>query len=178
MKIYRISSTKKPWEMTSDEFIQYHKTKDIHPVKSNNGWRFVNIDNYDILIDSRIFNNIEIEFRKSSHNDIIPCTKIVAFHDNRAIGMASEYDPCTSQEIISMDGVWVDKQYQQMGIGTFLLYLFRKQFDEHRKIGEMSPLGEKMSRKLHKKYIEMAIENNQSMPSNVYEEYLKDGNVT
>ncbi len=42
----------------------------------------------------------------------------------------------------------------------------------------MSPLGEKMSRKLHKKYIEMAIENNQSIPSNVYEEYLKDGNVT
>jgi len=50
------------------------------------------------------------------------------------------------------DGVWIRPDYQRFGIGTELLSLFRKQFNDNtRKIGQMTPAGIKMTKSYWRK---------------------------
>lgn len=150
MKIFRISQEhKNPDDMTEDEFVQYHKTKSLPPVKDRGGsFRWYHKGNYDILLEAKRFGNLDIEFRKSSSKDF-GGSKVVAFNGEIAVGTAQEYDNLRST--VSMDGVWVDPRYQKLGIGTYLLHLFRRQFANDRQIGDMTELGEKMVRRYHRK---------------------------
>ena len=65
-------------------------------------------------------------------------TTIIAFNDKgQAVGFASNE--------MGADGVFVATEYQRIGIGTQLLAEFRKQFKPDRKIGQMTPAGEKLT---------------------------------
>ena len=48
------------------------------------------------------------------------------------------------------DGVWVLDEYQSKGVGLELLTEFRKQFKEERRMGQMTPVGEKLARKYYR----------------------------
>ena len=69
------------------------------------------------------------------------------------------------------DGVWVVKEYQGRGIGTDLLYEFRKQFPSKRRIGQMTPQGMDMTKAYHRRLVQEALKNNQHVPQEVLEEY-------
>ena len=84
-------------------------------------------------------------------------TSITAFNESgEPIGWASDE--------FGADGVWVIKEYQGRGIGTDLLYEFRKQFKPGRKIGQMTHSGEAMTRSYHKKLIENALKEGKDIP--------------
>jgi len=49
------------------------------------------------------------------------------------------------------DGVWVEGEYQGLGLGTAMLHEFRKQFKPDRKIGQMTNAGYNMARSLYRR---------------------------
>jgi len=162
MRIY-ILGQKSPaaWELTSDEFVDYHKTRSIPPVKERAGvFKYYKKDNYDVLIKSVKFGRHVIEFRKAS-DPLWDSSNIVAFDGERAVGLAAEsQDLQLEGDQKSMgDGVWVDRDYRGLGMGVALLEEFRKQFPQERRIGQMSPSGERMVRSYHRKMVLDAVEN-------------------
>lgn len=152
MDWYRLSKIN-DWEFTEDEFIDFHKTRSIPPVKSHgrDSFRWYKISNYPYLILSKMFGDRTIEFRRGE----IEPTKIVAFDGENAVGIAAEHH---LQEGQSGDGIWVSNDYRRLGIGLELLSLFRSQFPSDRRIGEMSPSGEVLSRAYHRRQVELARE--------------------
>jgi 8-oxo-dGTP pyrophosphatase MutT (NUDIX family)/GNAT superfamily N-acetyltransferase len=72
-------------------------------------------------------------------------THIVAFHDNKPIGHASDE--------FGTDGVWVKPEYQKQGIGTELLHHFRSQFKNRGKMGQMTDAGRNLTGSYYRKYI-------------------------
>ena len=72
-------------------------------------------------------------------------TTVVAYHNDQPIGHASDE--------WGADGVWVEGNYQKLGIGTHLLFLFRQQFKSKRKIGQMTPTGQYMTRSYYRNYV-------------------------
>ena len=69
------------------------------------------------------------------------------------------------------DGVWVIKEYQGKGIGTDLLYEFRKQFKSERRIGQMTGSGQNMTRAYHKKLVEEALREGKEVPMETLQHY-------
>ena len=72
-------------------------------------------------------------------------TSIIAFHDGNPIAHASNE--------WGTDGVWVERPYQRLGIGTYMLHLLRKQFKPDRRIGQMTDAGEQMARSYYRNYV-------------------------
>lgn len=73
-------------------------------------------------------------------------TTIVVFNKNKkSIGLASDE--------FGSDGIWIKSNYQTLGIGTQLLYYFRKQFPESRQMGQMTGAGMSLARKYFRTYI-------------------------
>lgn len=146
MRIFTISQNQDITQMTQDEFVNYHRTSTIPPIKNvGNSFKWYKKENYQTLLDTKQFGSETVEFRKSDNQDY-DLTRIVVFIGDKAIGVAAEHYSLDSLDQ-SQDGIWVEPKYQRMGIGTYLLWLFRKQFDADRKIGMMTDLGEKMTRK-------------------------------
>lgn len=91
-------------------------------------------------------------------------TSITAFNNKgEPIGWASDE--------FGADGVWIIKEYQGKGIGTDLLYEFRKQFKPGRRIGQMTSSGQSMTKAYHKKLIEKALEEGKEVPREILEYY-------
>ena len=75
-------------------------------------------------------------------------TTIVAFNEkDQPVGFASDE--------WGADGVWVVQKYQKKGIGTDLLYEFRKQFSPERRMGQMTPAGIDLVKSYHRKLNEL-----------------------
>ena len=96
-------------------------------------------DEGEIVRDNRglavYLNDAEIELKGFPKKD----TSVIAFNDkNEAVGLASNE--------FGADGVWVVNEYQKQGIGVSLLIELRSQFKPDRKIGQMTPAGEAMTR--------------------------------
>lgn len=72
---------------------------------------------------------------------------IVAFVNDKPIGFASNE--------FGTIGVWVEGLYQKLGIGSDLMVMFMKQnpkfLNGQKKIGQMTPAGENMSRSAYRK---------------------------
>lgn len=146
-----------PSTMSEDEFINYHKTRGIPPVKRGRGgsvFKWYKTDDYPTVLFTGDFGGHTIEFRGG--RDIDP-TKVVAFDGDRAVGIAAEHWDYNLPEGQSGDGYWVDSDYQRLGIGLRLMILFRSQFSEDRRIGEMSPSGENLVRRYYKQLHESSL---------------------
>jgi len=152
--LWKKSEHVKEWEMTSDEFVNYHRTRSIPKVKEKNSFKWYDRKNYKEILESKIFRGIKIDFCKSK----LELTKIVAFDRDKAVGIASEYVDIRLGNDKTGDGIWVHPDYRGIGIGLELITLFRKHFSDERRIGEMSPLGENLVRKYHKMKVLRAIE--------------------
>jgi len=201
---YRIAQGKRPWEMTQQEFMDYHNTGYIsssayQKYSTVEGLNWLRKNDYPILYSTKIFGAHNIEFRKSgeklqytahdpdgeiargpdglalmmSDEEVIAkgyATEdmtIVAFDGDIAIGWASDE--------FGTDGVWVVKDYQGTGIGTYLLSELRKQHEPERKIGQMTEAGYAMSKSYHKQSVKEAIEKGLLTPDNPkYKDIIKD----
>jgi len=201
-------SNKKPWEMTQDEFLSYHHTGNIsigayEKYKTVDGLSWLKKEEYPILYSVKEFGGKLIEFRKSGEklkfvrhdeNDEIARgpdglalfltddealqkgykivdTTIVAFDGDTAIGWVSDE--------WGTDGVWVIDDYQHLGIGTYLLYEMRKNWDYSRKIGQMTGAGKQLARSLYRRYIEEALSKGIDVSDDVLKDYpeLEGNNV-
>lgn len=91
-------------------------------------------------------------------------TSIVAFNsDKEPIGWVSNE--------FGADGVWVIGEYQGRGIGTDLLYEFRKQFKPGRRMGQMTGSGRNLNRSYHKKLVEEALREGKQIPEETLQHY-------
>ena len=154
-----------------NEFINYHRTGDI-PSSTYNDY----LINYDISNYPKIISTFEdkkgeiIEFRKTGEklkyvkkkdNQIVrnkygdalylsdeemaekglhtEDTCIVAFNSNgESVALASDE--------FGADGIWVNENYKARGIGLAILELFRSQFSDSRKMGQMTDAGRQLAR--------------------------------
>ena len=153
-------------------------------------------EDHPFLVKSKNYDGEIIEFRKD--NKPLKYTKldenddIVRDENGKALYMSEEEMkqkglPLTETDIVAFnsnkepigsvsnefgaDGVWVIKDYQGKGIGTDLLYEFRKQFPSNRKIGQMTNAGVNMTRKYHKKLVEEALKQGKYVPEDILKEY-------
>ena len=178
-------------------FIPSH-TYQKYEAKGGLNW-LGNISKYPLLIKSKQYGNDLneiIEFRKSNEKNKYTATnendEILRDNQGNALTMSDEEAknkglPLYSTSIIAFnqakepiglvsnefgaDGVWVTQDYQQKGIGTDLLYEFRKQFQPKRKIGQMTNKGYQMTRKYHKKLVEEALKQGKFVPQDILKEY-------
>tara|TARA_Y100000310_G_scaffold180635_1_gene180552 strand:+ start:13366 stop:13878 length:513 start_codon:yes stop_codon:yes gene_type:complete len=153
-------------------------------------------EKYPILVKKEDYGGEEIEFRKKDeevfytktdeNNEIVRDEKGMATYLSKE-EMQEKGLPSTSTSITAFnskgtpigwassefgaDGVWVIKDYQGKGIGTDLLYEFRKQYKPKRRIGQMTGSGQKMTRSYHKKLVEEALREGKNVPQEVLEEY-------
>jgi GNAT superfamily N-acetyltransferase len=154
------------------------------------------IEEYPILIKTETYDGEEIEFRangeelkyvkKDNNDEIMRDEKgnpfylsgeemkekglkltdpgITAFNSKgKTVGYVSDE--------WGTDGVWVRREYQGKGIGTDLLYEFKKQFKPDRRIGQMTSSGVAMTKSYHKKLVEEAFREGKEVPREVLEYY-------
>ncbi len=173
------------WDGNETDFIKHHKTGDIpshaysdYEEKGGLSW-IGNKSKYPELILIKSYAPHSVEFRKSGEklryvdtddqgeilrdpNDIalymsddkikqkdLPThdETIVAFVNDKPIGLASnEWGTI---------GVWVEKEYQRLGIGSDLMVMFMKNNQNFltgkKKIGQMTGAGQAMSRAAFRK---------------------------
>jgi len=124
--------------------------------KDLTGWEFLRDEKKDLIYMS----DEQIKEKELPATE----TSIVAFNSSgEPIGWVSNE--------FGADGVWVIKEYQGKGIGTDLLYEFRKQFKPGRKIGQMTGSGVNMTRSYHKKLVEEALRKGKNVPMETLQEY-------
>jgi rubrerythrin len=70
---------------------------------------------------------------------------LAAFVGDRPIGFASNE--------FGTAGVWVVGEFQKQGLGTLLLKEFMRLNPNIKRIGQMTPAGEKLTRSLHREYV-------------------------
>jgi GNAT superfamily N-acetyltransferase len=73
---------------------------------------------------------------------------IAAFVGDRPVGFASNE--------FGAAGVWVVNEFQRQGLGTYLLKEFMRLNPQIKHIGQMTSSGEKMTRALHRQYVQDA----------------------
>lgn len=202
-------ANKENWQMTEDEFLKHHYTGFIPSdayknYETSTGINFIKKSNYPHLYDTQNIDGKKIEYRMQSRDlqfvkndkegNIIRDDKgmavfltkqemleqgyptesheIAAFTDDQPIGFASDEFGST--------GVWVIKDMQNKGIGTKLLYDFRK-LNPHmqsRKLGQMTNAGYNLARKYHQKLVQDALQEQKPVPQNVLQSTKKHKHST
>ena len=153
-------------------------------------------EKYPILLKKEQYGDEEIEFRqegtenkyvKTDENDeIIRDKKGLAVlmsdeeirekglpvYDTTITAFNSQGEPIGwASDEFGADGVWVIKDYQGKGIGTDLLYEFKKQFRPGRRIGQMTNSGRSMAKSYHKKLVEEALRQGKEVPKEILQHY-------
>ena len=98
-------------------------------------------------------------------------TTIVAYHGDDPVGwVANEF---------GATGVWVVKEFQGLGIGTYLLKEYRKNIKPDRRMGQMTIQGTMLVRKYHKNLVKEALQEGKPVPEEVLKDYpdLVDPNI-
>lgn len=191
-------ANKESWEMTEDEFLKHHYTGFIPSnaydrYQTSEGLNFIRKSQYPNVYDTKNIGGKQIEFRmkteilrfvkKDEQGDIVydengsaviltkneqielgyptESHEIAAFIDEQPIGFASNEFGST--------GVWVIKEMQNKGIGTKLLYDFRKfnPYMQSKKLGQMTNAGYNLARKYYRKLLQDAYENKKPIPQNI-----------
>lgn len=165
-----------------DAFVDYHKTGHIEPHVYRDMWNEPHIVNdleseYPVLLATKQFGPHQVQFRQNGQplkyvqhdadDNIVrdaeglatymPFDAMVAkglpTHDtgiaaivgNRVVGYAADE--------WGADGVWVDPEFQRLGIGTELIHRFRQQFQKDRRLGQMTFAGEMLARSYFRKHL-------------------------
>ena len=202
-------ANKENWQMTEDEFLKHHYTGFIRSdaykdYETSSGMSFIKKSDYPDIYDIQNIDGKKIEYRiqsrdlqfvkKDKEGNIIyddngmaviltkqemleqgypiESHEIAAFVDDQPIGFASNEFGST--------GVWVIKDMQNKGIGTKLLYDFRK-LNPHmqsRKLGQMTNAGYNLARKYHEKLVQDALQEQKPVPQNVLESTKKHQHLT
>lgn len=192
---------KEPWQMTQEEFVNYHITGFIQSdhyddYKTIDGIRYFNEkENFPLLYDTKQFGNTIVEFKKSgkplqyvktdANDNIIRDNQgkatylsdeemktkglatedqtIVAFVGDDPIGFASNEFGAT--------GVWVVEDYQNKGIGSYLLKEFRKTMRPSSRLGQATNSGIALTKKYHKNLVKDALQESKPVPEEVLKDY-------
>jgi len=193
--------SKEFWKMTKQEFLDFHRTGYIpqnayERYETREGLSWLSpMSKRPVLHSKKTFNGKEIQFRQSGEksqytrldeNDNIvrdekgyatfltdeeirakkyPThdTTIVAYDDQGPVGLVSNE--------FGVPGVWVIKEYQGKGMGTYLLSEWMKDRPSSQKMGQMTSSGEQLTLAYHRKLIQKAIEEGKSIPPEVLQEY-------
>jgi len=189
-----------PWQETQNEFINRHYTGRIregayeqYETREGISW-LGDKSKYPVLHSKKQFGDKVIEFRQSGkknkyvqtdeEDEIIRDssglatymtddqikekgyspyeTTIVAFDEQGPIGWV--------ENSFGVPGVFIIKEMQGRGIGTYLLSEWMKLRSSKQRLGQMTNAGENMSRSYHKQLVQRAIEEGKE----VSEEVLKD----
>lgn len=194
-----------PWEVTQDEWMRQQNTgfissdayEDEYPMKEPQ-----DLSKYPILLDTKNFAGKIIQFRQTGEplryvatddedeiirneqgmatyltdeqmkeQDLQPRDTTISFFDNNLI-IGHIGDSFGATEL------FVDKDYQHMGIGTYALKLYLTLYPTHhhkpRHLGQMTNAGENTARKVHRLLVEDALRNNKPVPSEILQEYGLD----
>jgi hypothetical protein len=199
-KIAQINE-KEPWQMTQNEFLQYHITGFIEShvydqYKTIEGIRHFNDKkDYPLLYDTKEFNGITVEFRKSGNplkyvktdenDNIVRDEKGLVTYLSKE-EMINENLPLEDQSIVAFigddpigfacnefgaTGVWVVEDYQKLGIGSYLLKEFRKTMKPSAPLGQATEAGIALTKKYHKNIVKEALTEGKPVPDKVLEDY-------
>lgn len=189
-----------PWQMTSKQFLDKHYTGFIDSnaykdYETSEGINFIQKEKYQELYATLPIDGQTVEIRRDitptqycktdENGDIMRGpdgmalmmtpeeikqkgyrtvdNSLAAFIGDRPIGFASNEFGST--------GVWVVKDFQRKGIGTFLLREFRKLNPKMGPLGQMTNAGIGLTQKWHKSLVDDAIKENKDVPENVRQEY-------
>ena len=193
--------SKEFWQMTKQEFMDFHRTGWIpqdayEKYETREGLSWLSpMSKNPVLHSRKTFNGKEIQFRQSGEksqytrldeNDYIVRDEkglatyltdeeirakklpthdstIVAYDDQGAIGLVSNE--------FGVPGVWVIKEYQGKGIGTYLLSEWMKDRPSSQKMGQMTDNGKQLTFAYHRKLIQKAIEEGKPVPPEVLQDY-------
>jgi len=189
---------KPPWEMTQDEFVELHKTGHLDPysektVKDLKSW--IRYERHPILVrKAKLKDGSKIELRRQGdelkyvktdeEGEIVRDERglavyidkdemrrrglpfkektITAFHNGNPIGWCG--DSFGAME------VYVAKEYQKKGLGVLLMKTYMCMF-RNSQICQMTELGEKASRRLHREFVKEALGKGKKIPQKVLVEY-------
>lgn len=174
--IEKISNEAFEYIQKENDFINYHRTGDIPSSAYGDHKIDYRIEQYPKLILTFEDKQGEaIEFRKTGEK--LKYVKkvdgeILRDENGNAIYLSEDEmkaknlhleDTCivafnSKQESVALasdefgaDGIWVNQDYQNRGIGLKILELFRNQFSEYRKMGQMTDAGRQLARAFFRK---------------------------
>ena len=154
-------------------------------------------ENFPVLYDTKQFGNTIVEFKKSGKpNKYVktdPYDDLKILRDNqgkalylsdeemKAKGLATEdqtivafvgNDPIgfASNEF-GATGVWVVENYQNKGIGSYLLKEFRKTMKPSSRLGQATNAGINLTMKYHKELVKDALQEEKPVPEEVLKDY-------
>ena len=174
-------------EVSEEEFIKHHKTGWINPTAYSSyeeegglSWLGDKAE-HPVLVTTKAYGPHEVEFRQSGEKlwytatdeegdikrgpDGLALTmtdeeikkKGLATHDQTIIAFVNEKPIGFVSNEFGTIGVWVEKLYQGLGIGSDLMMMFVEMNPRFRtgesKIGQMTDAGEKMSRAAYRKLV-------------------------
>jgi len=191
---------KEPWQLTQQDFMDYHYTGFIESnayeqYRTTEGLNWLKKSQHPELYSIKNFGKYTVEFRRTGENlqyvkhdksgNIMRDEKgdakylsqqemidrglalkdqsIVAFIGEDAIGWVSNEFGAT--------GVWVVEEYQKLGIGSYMLFEFRKTMKPTSKIGQMTESGINLVKAHHKKLVEEALNEGKEVPQEVLNDY-------
>ena len=191
---------KEPWQMTQEEFVKYHITGSIsssayNQYKTTEGLNWLKKEDYPILYDTKQFNGVTVEFRKTGEplrytkrdekDNIVRDEKGMATYLSKE-EMINKNLPTEDQGLVAFigdtavglasnefgaTGIWVVEDYQKMGIGSYLLREFRKTMSPKSRLGQATGQGVALTRKYHKQLVQEALEEGKPVSQEVLEDY-------
>jgi len=120
------------------------------------------------------------EYERDENNQLVPLSEeevlrkpepyeitLALFHNGKIVGFAADE--------FGASGVYLQKPYQGMGLGTLLLHEFLKitgRLQRGNKMGQMTSWGSYATKNLHKQIVEEALQEGKNVPEKVLNEYL------
>lgn len=194
-------SEREPWQMTRNEFIDYHKTGFIRSdayeqyATSEGIASFISRSRYKNFVATKNFGGVPVEIRESGD----PLKYVRTDQDGEIVrderGLATYL---TNEEAVALGyrttdgglaafvgdvpigfasnefgsaGIWVVAEWQRKGLGRYLLAEFMKRHPRVRRMGQMTNAGENLAVAYHRDLVSRAIADGKSVPPEVLADY-------
>lgn len=192
-----------PEKATPEEFLQHHYTGYINSnayqdYEKPNGLSWQKPEEFNIFIKNIDRNNMHFELKmrkdinyyckKDQNGEIMRDEKgdavyltpeeidakgyekyditVGLIYNGKVVGFAADE--------FGASGVYLEQEFQGMGLGTLLMYEYLKQtqrLNSGRKIGQMTNKGYNMTKNIHKMIVEEALKQGKKVPENVLNYY-------
>ena len=191
----------RPWEMTGDEFHNFHNTGYIgadayQDYGTSEGLQdFIKRERYAEVFDRRNFAGTEVEIRRDisplkyckhdAEGDIVYNERGMAIYmtdeevkakglpvvENGLAAFVGDRPVGFASNEFGTIGVWVVNEMQHKGLGTYLLREFSKLNPQIKRMGQMTNAGSNLARSYHRSLVQEAIQQGQTVPNRVRAEY-------